>query len=94
MTAELNNATSHCYLQHQIIEGLEGFGLPSGPNPLWIKVFWILACIAWMHSSQSKGSTPQRTFGPSPFTLLSPSCPQPAAKKACGMLRVTELILT
>lgn len=57
MTAELNNAASHCYLQHQIIGGLKCFGLPSGPNPLWIKVFWVhAASIAWMCNSQSKGS--------------------------------------
>jgi len=56
MTAELNNAASHCYLQHEIIEGLECFGLPSGPYSLWIKVLWVHAAgIAWMRNSQSKG---------------------------------------
>lgn len=65
MTAELNNAASYCYLQHQIIEGLECFGLPSGPNPLWIKVFWVHAAgIAWMHNNQSKGSNATTNYWP------------------------------
>lgn len=56
MPAELNDAASHCYLRHQIIEGLECFGLPSGPNSLWIKVFWVHAGgITWLRDSQSKG---------------------------------------
>ena len=88
MTVELNNAASHCYLQHQIIEGLECSGLPSGPNPLWIKVFGVHAAgIAWVHNSQSKGINATTNYC-SPPILLSLSRPQPFAKKACGMLKV------
>lgn len=94
MTAELNNAASHCYLQHQIIAGLECFGLPAGPNPLWIKVFWVHAAgIARTQNSQSKWS---ERLDPRPLIRLSPPCPRSLLhKRPLGCLKcVTELILT
>lgn len=92
MTAELNNATYYSYLRPQIIEGLECFGLPSGPNQLCRKVFWIhTAGIAHVHDSQSKGSNADWPLSPYPHLAVHSLL----QKQPVGWLKcVMELILT
>ena len=102
MTAEFNNAALLCYLRHQIIEGLECLGLPSRPNPLWIKVVWVhVAGIARTHNNQSRrGDATTSNWPPSPLPcchLAVHSLLQGKKKKErpVGCLEcVTELILS